>query len=80
MDMDKLHVIKRKEFLICLYNNFFTNACIKLAIDITVPPDNNIKDNLRREPGVIFSFKSVSELEINNIIDKLHTNIFRRYI
>ena len=54
-----------------MFNNFFTNIGIKLANDITVSPDHNCKDYLFNEPGVSFSFKSVSELETNNIIDKL---------
>ena len=56
-----------------MFNNFFTNIGIKLANDITVSPDHNFKDYLLNKPGVSFSFKSVSELEINNIINKLDT-------
>ena len=54
-----------------MFNNFFTNVGIKLTKDITVHPDHNFKDYLQNEPGEYFGFKSISELEINNTIDKL---------
>ena len=53
--------------------NIFTNVDIKLTKDITVLPDHNFKDYSHNEPSISFSFKYVSELEINNIIDKLDT-------
>ena len=53
--------------------NFFTNVGIKLAKDITVSSDHNFKDYLHSKPSISLGFKSVSELEINNIIDKLDT-------
>ena len=53
--------------------NIFTNVDIKLTKDITVLPDHNFKDYSHNEPSISFSFKNVSELEINNIIDKLDT-------
>ena len=62
-----------KKAIANMFNNFFTNIGIKLANDITVSPDHNFKDYLLNKPGVSFSFKSVSELEINNIINKLDT-------
>ena len=50
-----------------MFNNFFTNVGIKLAKDITVPPDQNFKDYLQKEPGISFSFKYVSELVVDKI-------------
>ena len=46
---------------------------IFLYIDITVPPNHTFKDYLHNVPGISLSFKYVSELKINNIIDKLDT-------
>ena len=65
--------VNDKKTIANMFNNFLTNIGIKLANNITVPPDHNFKNNLLNKPGVSFSFKSVSELQINNIIDKLDT-------
>ena len=54
-----------------MFNNFFTNVGIKLTKDITVHPNHNFKKLFTKRTWWIFWFKSLSELEINNTIDKL---------
>ena len=60
-------VVNAKKAIANMLNNISTKVAIKLANDITVPTEQNFKEYLHSEPGVSYSFKYVSELEINNI-------------